>query len=75
MVYRELLNKYVGNRCTIHLEKNLITLWGPKYPVVKYVHCIWDATDDYVIIRSIEEKDFFIFPLASTTFVFHGMEP
>ena len=75
MVYRELLNKYIGNRCTIHLEKNQITLWGPGYPLGKYVHCILDVTDDYIILRSIQEKDFFIFPLVNTTFVIHGMEP
>ena len=75
MIYRELLNKYIGNRCTIHLEMYQITLWGPGYPVGKYVHCIWDATDDYVVVRAIQDNDYFIFPLASTSFVFHGIEP
>jgi hypothetical protein len=75
MVYRELLSRYIGSRCTIQLEKNQITLWGPEYPLVKYLHCILEVTDDYVIVRSIQDKDYFIFPLVNTTFVFHGMEP
>ena len=75
MVYRELLNRYIGNRCTILLDKNQISLWGQGYPVGKYIHCIWDVTDDYVIVRSIQDKEYFIFPFANTTFLFHGIEP
>jgi len=75
MTYKELLRSHIGSKCTIHSEKNQINFWGAEQYMGKYTYIIVDVTDDYVIVGSIQDNNYFLFPLANTTLVFHGMKP